>query len=164
MDAGNNRQIDILAVSLEKDEQYHIECSVTHCLQWCPTPKKLVAEFERKFSGHPKKKDGKNTDSAKGKRYGGAITATYRRLGMKLGSVKSVWVCWSIKDRATLKEELADYYGRTGNMVDVIELRDTVLPELLKAVSTANYDDEILRVFSLIKQAEAQTRKRLEKV
>ncbi len=164
VDAGNNRQIDILAVSLTKNEQYHIECSVTHCLQWCPTPKKLIAEFQRKFSGHPKKREGKNTDYAKGKRYGGAITGTYRRLGIKLGSVKRVWVCWSIKDPETLKQELGDYYFRTGNLVEVIEMRDTVMPALLKAVSSANYDDEILRVFSLIKQAEMQTRKRLEKV
>lgn len=159
--AGNNRQIDILAVSFLKKEQYHIECSVTHCLRWCPTSSTLITEFEKKFSGIPKKKEGRNTDSAKGKRYRVNIRSTYELLGLDMAKVKRVWVCWSIKEPQTLKQELSTYFMKTGDQIEVLELRDTVLPELMKVVSTANYDDEILRVFSLIKQGEKQTGKRL---
>src|SRR5919108_3922748 len=64
---GNNRQMDILAVSMLTGDQYHIECSVTHRERWCPTPGELIAEFQKKFSGIPPHREGKNTDSVRGK-------------------------------------------------------------------------------------------------
>jgi len=42
-----------------------------------------------------------------------------------------------------------------------LSLRDFILPELAKAIGTANYDDEILRTLGFIKQLEWQTSKGL---
>jgi hypothetical protein len=153
---GNNRQLDLIAVSLKTDEQFHIECSVTHCENWCPNSQKLITAFEKKFSGIPAKKPGPNTDSAKGKRYGGAIGSMYTRLGLSLEKVKRVWICWTVKDPENLARLQDDYFVRTGYRVEVLSFRDDILPELTDAVSTANYDDEVLRTFSLIKQWKAQ--------
>jgi hypothetical protein len=153
---GNNRQMDILAVSLLTGDQFHIECSVTHCQNWCPTSKKLIALFKKKFSGNPPAREGLNTDSKKGKNYGGAIGAMYSRLGLDLGKIKRIWICWTVKDPNNLGRHLIDYHARTGYAVEVISFRDQILPELMEAVSTANYDDEVLRTFSLIKEYEKQ--------
>jgi len=158
--SGNNRQIDILAVSLTTGEQFHIECSVTHCKQWCPTAEKLISEFERKFSGVPRPKEGRNTDSTKGKNYGVAITGMYQRLGIDEAKINRIWICWTVKDPENLQKHLGRYCVRTGQKVEVISFRDRILPELLKAVSTANYDDEVLRTFSLFKQWDKQTAKK----
>ena len=48
---------------------------------------------------------------------------------------------------------------RTGYIVEVISFRDRILPELMDAVSTANYDDEVLRTFSLIREWQKQNEK-----
>jgi len=154
--SGNNRQLDIIAVSLSPNNQYHVECSVTHCQNWCPTSAKLIAAFEKKFSGHPTQKDGPNTDSTKGKRYGGAIHSMYSRLGLDLAKLKRVWICWTVKDPHNLATLVDHYYVRTGIRVEVISFLDEILPQLTEAVSTANYDDEVLRTFSLLKQRAAQ--------
>jgi hypothetical protein len=80
---------------------------------------------------------------------------------MDFNAIKRIWICWSVNKPETLEQELHAYYMRTGQRVEVLEFRDKILPELMKAVKTANYDDEVLRVFSLIKQAEVQTKKRM---
>lgn len=41
--------------------------------------------------------------------------------------------------------------------VEVLGLRDFILPELADAIGTANYDDEILRTLGFVKQRELQT-------
>jgi hypothetical protein len=156
---GNNRQMDILAVSLVTGDQFHIECSVTHREHWCPTAEELVAAFEKKFSGIPPKRDGVNTDSTKGKNYGGVIGAMYSRLGLDLGKIKRIWICWTVKDPDNLNLHVRNYHMRTGYIVEVISFRDCILPELMNAVSTANYDDEVLRTFSLIKEWQKQNEK-----
>jgi len=66
---GNNRQIDLLAVNLKTEDQYHVEVSVTHCVNWCPDMEKLRSEFDKKYFGAPTEREGKNTDYAKGKNY-----------------------------------------------------------------------------------------------
>jgi hypothetical protein len=154
---GNNRQIDLLAISLKDDAQYHVECSVTHCENWCPTVTDLEREFGRKFSGVPKQREGANTDAARRKRYGGVIHQTYRIYGLDPLKLLRVWVCWVVIDPVNLRQMLNDYYIKTGQRVEVVSFRDTILPELQKSIGTSNYDDEVLRTFSLLKQATAQT-------
>lgn len=44
---GNNRQLDLLAYNLMDNSQYHIEVSVTHQENWCPTPEQLVDMFDK---------------------------------------------------------------------------------------------------------------------
>src|SRR5206468_2583281 len=111
---GNNRQMDILAISMLTGDQYHIECSVTHRERWCPTPEELIVEFQRKFSGVPPDHEGSNTDSKRGKRYGGPIIGMYRRLGLDFANIKRVWVCWMVKDQHGLERALSDHFIRTG--------------------------------------------------
>ena len=65
---GNNRQIDLLAYNPKTTEQYHVEVSVTHRENWCPTHIELIAEFDKKYFGVPAKREGKNTDYALGGR------------------------------------------------------------------------------------------------
>lgn len=155
---GNNRQIDLLAVNLKDGSQYHVECSVTHCENWCPTVKQLEEQFERKFSGHPRKREGVNTDFAKGKRYGGLIVSTYEQYGFSIEKIQRIWICWVVKDPVNLQKMLDEYYHKTGFKIAVISFRDVVLPELKSAVGTSNYDDEVLRTFSLIEQADVQAK------
>ena len=154
---GNNRQMDILAISLEKKQQFHIECSVTHRLKWCPTSAKLVTEFRKKFSGIPTEKAGLNTDSSKGKKYSVAIAKTYRRLGLDGRNIKRIWICWEVQDPENLEDCLNAYRIETGEDVAVISFKKVILPKLMEAVTTANYDDEVLRTFSLIKQWKKQS-------
>ena len=49
---GNNRQIDLLAVNINTNEHYHVEVSVTHQENWCPTTADLFADFERNILVH----------------------------------------------------------------------------------------------------------------
>jgi hypothetical protein len=153
---GNNRQVDLLAVSLVDGVQYHVECSVTHCENWCPTPEKLEEEFERKFLGYPREREGTSTDSTKKKTYGGMIYTTYQIYGFDMAKVRRVWICWVVKDQANLKQVLYNYHMKSGQLVEVLSFRDEILPKLQKAIGTSNYDDEVLRTFSLLKQAGKQ--------
>ena len=83
----------------------------------------------------------------------------YSRLGLDLGKIKRIWICWTVKDPDNLNLHLRNYLIRTGYLVEVISLRDRILPDLMNAVSTANYDDEVLRTFSLIKEWQRQNEK-----
>lgn len=80
----------------------------------------------------------------------------YQRLGIDLGKIKRIWICWTVKDPDNLNLHLRNYHSRTGYLVEVISFRDRILPELMATVSTANYDDEVLRTFSLIKEWQNQ--------
>lgn len=157
--AGNNRQMDILAVSLKPEAYFHIECNVTHGKRFCPTAEALVERFGKKFSGIPPVRHGANTDSNRGKKYGKVIEATYQRLGLDESKVQRVWICWMVKDPENLPAMQERHKKKTGYGIEVISFRDKILPELMEKVSTANYDDEILRTFSLIKQYKRQTEK-----
>jgi hypothetical protein len=156
---GNNRQMDILAVSMLTSKQYHVECSVTHRERWCPTPEELILGFQQKFSGIPPEREGKNTDSKRGKRYGGKINDMYRRLGLDFAKINRVWVCWMVKDPRGPESALSEHFIRTGYSVEIMSFRDTILPALMDAVATSNYDDDALRTFSLIKEWKKQARK-----
>jgi len=84
------------------------------------------------------------------------IYATYQIYGLNMAKVRRVWICWVVKDQANLKQMLYNYHMKTGQLVEVLSFRDEILPELQKAIGTSNYDDEVLRTFSLLKQADKQ--------
>jgi hypothetical protein len=151
--------MDLLAANLTTGDQFHIECSVTHCERWCPLPPVLENEWQKKFLGVVKEKPGPNTDSAKGKSYGAAIKETYRRVGMDYDKIKFIWVCWTVQESTDLQSYVSIFHQLHGKRVEVLSFRDKILPDLTKAVSTANYDDEVLRTFSLIKQWDKQTKR-----
>ncbi|MBK9056692.1 MAG: hypothetical protein IPL82_02475 [Elusimicrobia bacterium] len=156
---GVNRQIDLLAINLTTGDQYHIETSVTHRKAWAPDAKKIEDIFLHKFLGVPKKREGKNSDFTKGANYRDRIDETYKSVGLDPLKIQRVFVCWIIKDKRGCDSALTEFQNKHGCSMSIVSFRDTVLPALRNVVTTANYDDEILRTLSFIKEQEGQTKK-----
>ena len=80
-----------------------------------------------------------------------------------------MWCCWSVRDGAPA--EVADRlclvareYDVTNPTCEVLSLRDDVIPALISKVGTSNYDDDVLRMLSLLEQQRIQTAKRHRKL
>lgn len=162
VDKGNGRQFDLLAVNLKTGDQYHVESSVTHRDNWCPNTKKLWMWFNSKFLGYPKEKEGKNTDFAKGKTYQAQIWAAYRSVGFDPEKVQRLWCCWDVADREKLPDFLEAYKAKTAITVRMLWFPEEVLEGLLKEVGTANYDDEVLRILSLLRENQRRQVKQIQ--
>jgi len=156
---GNNRQCDLLAVNLSTQEQFHVESSVTHGLNFLPSDIELQDIFDKKFRGLPAKREGKGTDYSKGKTYSESILRTYQSVGFDPVKVQRLFVTWVVKDDSTLRNFLSNYTLNYGIPLQVIAFRDKILPELMEKISTSNYDDEVLRTLSLIRQYTTQTKR-----
>ncbi len=154
---GNNRQCDLLAVSLLDGAEYHVESSVTHGERWNPTPTSLKGTFDKKFFGVPDKREGPRTDHTRGKTYFDQILKTYEAYGLKPAEIQRVFCCWTVRDKETLapmlKQVSRSYSAR---QIQVLSFRDEVLPQLQAIIGTSNYEDEALRTLSLIRQRELQ--------
>lgn len=165
VEKGVGRQIDLLAVNLKSGEQLHIEVAVTHRLNWCQTIDDLNEYVEKKFLGAPSERKGKSTgatDFEKGKQYFTQIEASYAQVGFDREKVKRVVVCWIVKDQNNSEPIYFTYHSKSmlrDFNIEVLSLRDIILPSLLNAVGTANYDDEMLRMLAFIKQRDIQTPK-----
>lgn len=155
---GNNRQCDLLAVNLEKQEQFHVESSVTHNLTWSPSIDKLRETFDRKFRGMPSKREGERTDHAKGKTYFKNILQTYRRVGFDPLKAQRVFVIWAPRPEIDIQSALASYAEEHRMPVQVWFFRDHILPGLMGKISTGNYEDEVLRTLSLLRQGNLQVK------
>ncbi|TVM03354.1 MAG: hypothetical protein CV087_05670 [Candidatus Brocadia sp. WS118] len=155
--SGNNRQVDLLAYNLKTSKQYHIESSVTHSKNWWHSTEDLHEIFNKKFRGLPPKREGKKTDYVKGKEYFDSILQAYQRIGFAPSKINRIFVTWAVKDDVALRKFLVSYKKQYGFRVDVLSFRDQILPELRKAILTSNYDDEVLRTLSLLKQCDLQT-------
>jgi len=156
--AGNNRQCDLLAYTVTTQEQYHVESSVTHTTGWLSSIlKQLHADFDRKFRGVPPQREGTNTDFAKGKTYFDNILQTYRAVGFDPEKIRRVFVTWTITDIEATNQLVREYHTQHKIKVEVVSFRDTIVPELLDKISTSNYEDEVLRTLSLLRQRELQT-------
>lgn len=156
---GNNRQIDLLAVNLKTGEQYHVEVSVTHRENWCPTPADLFSEFEKKYFGTPTKRIGKNTDYALGKTYEKQIYETYKSVGFNPQKIKRIWVCWTVIGADDIDHQLEQYRKKRGlkkGAIEILSFRDIIIPSLKERVATSNYEDDVLRTLSLLQQFEEQ--------
>jgi hypothetical protein len=154
---GNNRQIDLLAVSLQQQSYFHVESSVTHGQHWNPTPEKLSAIFERKYFGVPPSREGEGTDHARGKSYWQCILDTYTSFGVKPDQVQRVFCCWTPPTSPAVANVLASTAKRWGiRPIQLLSFRDDVIPQLEEAVSTANYEDDPLRMLSLLQQRRRQ--------
>jgi len=163
---GNNRQMDLLSYNLRTGDQYHVETSVTHELSWRATWPKLEAKFDGKYFGVPKKKEGPNTDWTKGKNYFPEIKKAYQSLGFSIQKVQRIWVTWIRPDDEDFAKNLSTYCRskRIGkNPIRVMSFRDELLPDLLKAVGKSNYDDDVLRTLSLLRQFEHQSKREVER-
>lgn len=154
--SGNNRQADLLAYSLLTKKQYHIESSVTHCKNWAHSIEDLRDVFDKKFRGVPAAREGGKTDYAKGKNYFNSIIQTYRSAGFAPSKIQRIFVTWIVTDESGLRKFLVDYHKKYGIKVILLSFRDQIIPELRKAISTSNYDDEALRIFSLLQQCDLQ--------
>jgi hypothetical protein len=159
---GNNRQFDLLAHDLAKGESFHIEVGVTHRPNWCHTVKELESQFDKKFFGAAPKRDDASagrTDHERKKNYFEQIQATYRLVGIDPAKVKRVWVCWLVKGRDTsvpLHHKFRSAALGREFEVEVLGLRDLVLPQLQAEIGTSNYEDEVLRTLGFLKQSSDQ--------
>lgn len=160
---GINRQLDLLAYSKIEKIQYHVESSVSLSLQWAPGEEGFRTYFDTKFRGIPEERPGKKTDSAKGKVYDEHIYQTYRIMGLDPSKIRRIFVVWTAKKAVDLKKFLTQYEKDYGVSVNILGFRDEILPELIETVSTSNYDDEILRMISLMKECDKQT-KNIQKI
>lgn len=162
---GNNRQFDILAYNIKEQLQYHIEVGVTHRQNWCSTFEEMSPQFEKKFFGVSPERKGKaggTTDFEKGKSYFTQIEDAYSTIGFSPSDVRRVWVCWIVKENDDGKPFIFDFHSKPlekGFKIEILSLRDFILPELTIAIGTANYDDEILRTLGFVKQRELQISK-----
>ncbi len=163
VEQGNNRQLDVLAYRLTTQEAFHIEVGVTHRQNWCPTLEELGPQFEKKFFGAPPERKGRTdgtTDFEKGKSYWPQIEATYSAVGFDPHAVQRVWVCWVVKNHNDAQPIRVTHLSKHLSKefeIEVLSLRDFILPELQNSVGTANYDDEILRTLGFVKQRELQS-------
>lgn len=123
----------------------------------------LGPHFDKKFFGLPDGRKGAangTTDFEKGKVYWEQINATYEDVGFEPDQVKRVWVCWIIKGADGAGPIETQFYSKHLNRtfpIQILSLRDFVLPRLQDKIGTANYDDELLRVLGFVKQRELQT-------
>ncbi len=154
---GNNMQLDFLAYNLQNDIQYHIEVSVTHMPGWWETLAQHKQKFEKKFFGIP-------TKQKQPKNYFKQILETYQSVGFNPSKVKRVYVEWVIKesvDSTRMNHYIINPIDNVEYEITIISMRNLILPELAKTIRTSNYDDEILRTFSLLIQQEKQTKSSL---
>lgn len=163
---GNNRQLDILAYHLSEPKQsYHIEVGVTHRENWCPSIRDLLPKFEAKFFGAPRERVGRTdgtTDFEKNKFYSRQIEDTYRNLGLDGSKIHRVWVCWMLKDHKNDQPFVYNlqpqHIGKSFE-IEVLSLRNFILPKLQAAIGTSNYDDDVLRTLGFVKEQAKQTAK-----
>lgn len=153
---GNNRQCDLLAFNVASQEQFHVESSVTHDLNWVPSDNDLREIFDRKFRGIPPKRESERTDHARGKTYFDNILQTYQSVGFDPPKVQRVFVTWGVRNETTLDSLLESYAAEHDIQIQVYRFRDQILPALMDKVSTSNYEDEVLRTLSLLRQRENQ--------
>ena len=153
---GNNRQLDLLAINMLNGTQYHVESSVILGLSFAFHTKHLTEAFNKKFRGFPAERPGKNTHFAKGRTFSEEIHETYKSVGFSPEKLQRVWCGWIVADDSNLNQFLADYKQETGIGVTVLSFRDEVIPKLQATVATSNYDDEVLRTLSLLKQRDVE--------
>lgn len=159
---GNNRQFDIIAYNYKLDRFLHIEASVAHGQHWAASLTDIEKNVGYKFFGRTKNKrpDNPNTDYNKGKTYLQPIKSTYENLGIEYQKVIRVWCTWALIERDNdikdWQRRLAKQYSLKPENFEILKFRDTVLPEVTANIGTAYYDDELIRILSLVKQYNVQ--------
>jgi hypothetical protein len=160
---GNNRQFDILAFhpSQKENKILHIEISIAHGENWPQTLDSLKKQVGKKFFGIPSPSDKKTSDFQKGKNYYDQIKKTYEKYGLDTSEIIRVWCTWfmndlTIESKKQWQEELAEEFKLKSNNFEILLFRDEVIPYMMENVGKSNYEDEVLRIFSLLKEYQAQ--------
>ncbi|MBA7601028.1 hypothetical protein ES703_08092 [subsurface metagenome] len=155
---GNNRQIDLLAFDKASGECFHVETSVTHRLNWRPSLEKIEKIIGYKFFGIPKPN---SKDAENGKDYYQNICKTYELFGIKPKEVKRVICIWARKESEEKVEEWLRSQEKKRDVskdsISILLFRDDVLRELQNCIGTPHYEDEALRILSLLEQFRKQT-------
>jgi hypothetical protein len=160
---GNNRQFDLLAFHRPTESISHIEVSVTHQLNWTATLEKLEPFVAYKFFGAARDNSNRseNTDAARGKNYYQEICNTYQAYWIRPADVNRVICVWALPETDEQKNEWLIRQSRIHHIrpgrISFLFFRDKVIPELLESIGRSNYDDEILRTLSFLKQFREQT-------
>jgi hypothetical protein len=152
IESGNNRQMDLLAFSPAHNEAHHVEVTVTQMLNWRPKVENLSTLFEYKFLGRPK-----GPNEAGKKDFGSNIEQTYSKYGLNPQNIIRCIVVWYCDEPVT-KAFYAFLSEKGYPSCEILSMRDKIIPDLLKAVGTGNYDDDVLRLLGFIKAAEEQTK------
>lgn len=161
---GNNRQIDLLAWNNKNRVAYHVETSVAASGRYfnrSSSWKKLIPIFQNKFFALPKDcqthdycADESDPDYAK-------LIRTYDRFGFVHHEVTRVFVCWNLEDYDLTEVEIRSFFAQRRipeERVHVISFRDEILPALRREVGSSNFEDDVLRTFSLLNEREDQLR------
>jgi hypothetical protein len=86
-----------------------------------------------------------------------AILAAYKAFGVQdTNQVERVLCSWTVQDPEKLPEIQETFMKKHGFKFSYLSFRDIVLPEVEKYVGTSNYDDDILRTLSLVRQMDLQ--------
>ncbi len=164
VEKGNNRQFDLLTFDGSTKKNYHIEANVTHSLNWQKDLENLTEESMIKFFGVPRnnRPENEKTDFIRGKTYLDSIKETYKKFNIDYDSVVRVWCVWSLKtvDKNQIqlwKEKMSNKSNLKPENFEILLFRDEVLDFIMGTIGTSNYDDEILRTLSLLKEFGKQT-------
>jgi len=168
IEEGNNRQFDLLAYDLKEAKILHIEINVSitheknHNDYWGYNKNKIKKYFKEKFFGHLK--PNKTGDEEKNLI---VIKKTYNKFGIEYKKVTRVICIWCLPPEvketpSQWKKELSEEFELPQNKFEILSFRDEVLPELFKNIKTSNYNDELLRLLSLLKAANINKNEKYE--
>ncbi|MDP4236204.1 MAG: hypothetical protein Q8919_07155 [Bacteroidota bacterium] len=155
---GNNRQFDLLAVSLKPKKVFHVESSVSLTDE---KPLKhryedeAVESLNRKFFGALRVKNAKSTKSQSRSNYKTEIDNMYRTFGLHVDSIERVYCRWAFYQS---NKKLEKYMKQMN--ISKLSFRDDVLPALEKYIKTAHYEDDALRTLSLLSAYRKQIQKK----
>jgi hypothetical protein len=159
---GVNRQFDLLAYNPKSKKQYHVETSITHSKSFCVGLDELQPTFAYKFFGIQSQRV-KSNQMVRGqsldKNLFQQILDTYTDVGFEVENINRVYVKWMFKEHSAREQvsyEMKNPIDNKPYIITVMSMRDYIIPKLSDMISTANYDDEIFRVLSLLKEREKQ--------
>jgi hypothetical protein len=161
---GVNRQFDLLAFNPKNKKQYHVETSITHSRGFSVELGKMRSTFAYKFFGIQAQKE-KSNQMVRGqsteRNLFQQILDTYTDIGFDTEQVNRIFVKWMFKEPQYSMSEQVEYeltnpIDNKTYVITVMSMRDCIIPKLAEKISTANYDDEIFRTLSLLKEREKQ--------
>jgi hypothetical protein len=159
---GNNRQIDLLAWHNKDKVAYHVETSVAASGRYFNKSrswKKLIPIFQNKFFALPKESHHEDYCATESDPDFSKLIEAYAKFGFAHRKVNRVFVCWAIEDYDMTEAEIVDFFGRRNvprDKIQVIGFRDVILPALMKEVGSSNFEDDVLRTFSLLNERKGQ--------